>query len=446
MDKSKDSGDRYSGSVGLLDTVSTVLDLANFRKGSYPKILEDASSVLVSQNPRMVPAGFDLMALSGLEAMVRAESDSYARAVYVTDVHEAIAEHNASIPVMVNGLLNFGHDGYVTAFAYSQGSVGSAITIPRGTSRFQFEIMPYTFNLGRTGRRMTDGDNVFDEELLVKCDVYDAYDLALQMRPEVIVARMNNGSLKNLSSSDKSLEWVNINEVGDDERKVFLIDRFAEKGIGIKETSPLHSSLELVADSMFEKISSRYGHRAARIFGYNADNFRNFLVEAGKSPYLFWKINQMDRGSDLNSSVSPCGFMGSDHKFPEQQKRAVFCPNKAYVSFGSVMLEYGSEAAHVSLMGLGDLVTDLWVDPQLTDRQVRHETAKSVLRERNIESTGDFGSDVSLLRSLGVSPETFEKKLPLFDIVYDRRDGIGPDHPVQVRDEAGVLKYMVDRK
>ena len=66
-------------------------------------------------------------------------------------------------------------------------SSSPAITKPDDPG-FSFEFRPKAFDLGLTGRLLEDGKERYQERLAVECDIYDAYNLATDLRPKRIVA------------------------------------------------------------------------------------------------------------------------------------------------------------------------------------------------------------------------------------------------------------------
>lgn len=422
-----------------MDTHVTTIRLDDCRNGSYPACLDDAVSILLSQRENFIPAGLDGMAINVAEAQIRSAENSgdvIQAEILRREFVRGIEEYKTQIGAMIRGLYRFGHSGYTTAYMHSLDDAKGAVVIPE-MRNFQFEIFPYTFDWGFTGRVLTDGKDDFHERLNVECSIYDAYDLATYMNPKSVFARMQDGTFKLLRKGHddacETIDWT-IDEhvfLGLDGRS----DRF----------NVLEPGLQVRHSDEWKRITSNYSDRPLMIFGYDG-NLLELSRDLSDSPYLYWRIGLVKNSTgDPNTPLRSCGHFGSERKWPEQRKRFTLSVNHADVYFDDFSLHFSHEAAYNSLMSLGDMVADIWIDPMLSHSEEMHDRIDVFLRKHGEEATGDLETDLQRFYELGPTQEDAQGQIPKWDIIYDRRAGITPQNPVKVRSDETALQYAVDR-
>lgn len=60
---------------------------------------------------------------------------------------------------------------------------------------YDIEIWPRTFNLGKTGRLYLEGKRVHEERLMMDMDIYDAFNFARRLYPDLIAVHTSSGNV-----------------------------------------------------------------------------------------------------------------------------------------------------------------------------------------------------------------------------------------------------------
>ncbi|PLW80037.1 hypothetical protein C0585_05095 [Candidatus Woesearchaeota archaeon] len=422
---------------------STTLKPDDYRKGSYPIGLDDAASILVSQMGDAIPISADVMGPAILEKQIidqRRKGNELHSKVLENDYVKLIESYRTQINSMMFGLQRNGYSGYNTFYMLSQ-NPESSIVVPKERN-FQFEIFPHSFDLGLTGRVLTDGKDDFLEDLNVECSIYDAYDLASMIGSKSLFARMKDGTVRLLKTDRNSVgEHKKINNC--DERKNITFD----KGIlRVGKETVLDSGISLKKSDGWKELMEKYKPSASLVFGYEGGKIHEFLDEATKSPYLFWRIASLKSCTSTNSCIAylESGF-DMAQKYPEQKDRFVIGPSHSTLYLDNFSLYYSPEAVYNSLMGIKDLVTDIWIDPLLSDREIWHAKFQNALIKAGRIPEDDFDKDGDAYFKLGRDGSELEESIPKWDIIYDRRAGIEFPNVVKVRSDEIALKYAVNR-
>ena len=332
-----------------MESKATTLNLDEYRKGYYPSCLDDAVSIIVSQERNSLGFGTDIGMFFQYEDAIKAceeKGDFYQARLLEQKATKFIDEEIINIDKRLLGMQNFGViSGYIAAFTHASKLQKNKASIAKPElESAQFEIFPHTFNLGYTGRLLTDGTNTFNEELHVNCSIYDAFDLAKNLTSKSILARMKDGSLKLLKKgSDRVGDYKTIKTIEDEVTIIFSEMKGWRITPKILENQ---NGLRAIASNEWKKISEKYDEERSFMFG--TEHRYMEVIEAGlDSNYLFWKIA-------INSKRNPCiasmqRFMG-EHKFPEEKNRYQILYNNAEINFGNVRIQF--DRAHLTIQFL----------------------------------------------------------------------------------------------
>lgn len=390
----------------------TVLkDVAN-KSGEYPVALQDAVELLVQEQPNLVPlymyGGTHTFGqrINELEARVKAaERISEAEGnIEARRMRHAIDSFRGKIKKMVEGMTEYNSD-FVFGVLWSDDLISSQPSISKPEDpQFSFRFRPKTFSLGLTGRLLRDGDGrTFAENLSLDCDIYDAYHLALELRPQKVVAIDSHGKQTVVYEADK--EIGRLAALGKPHGRVSYV--FSEDQLErMRHLDNLQvlptGGLNVVFSDFWEQVK-RYEH-SAMLFGHQYANIDEFLAMVTLTdPHFIWRYSATDRS--LNTPLIDCqrhyGLKNEAREMPENKNRLQFMPSKANLFFDRTSLWFDKATGVQALTSLGDVVTDIWFEP--------------------LGRNWDKG----------------------WVIVYDKRRGITPDREVYAPSNAEMERYHV---
>jgi len=394
-----------------LPTHRTELRDVGFRSIEYPIALRDAVSLLIEERQNFVPIympgkNMNLLDARVIEAESRDNVDAEleGRAATLT-----INSFRGQIIDMLKGMKEWGTFAYVQGISLSRDLATSNPTITKPEDpRFSFKFRPKTFDLGLTGRLLEDArGNRFQESLSLDCSIYDAFDLALELSPQRIVAVDAQGKHIVVYEDDKYIGRVEAVQNQNGRLHYVFTQNQLDK---IKRQISWEGSvqvlptggLNVVFNDFFEK--TRKYDRGAILFGHEYTNVREFLSKVTASDkHLIWRVCANDRSE--NTPLIDCeeyfGLRNDAREMPENRNRLLYMPNKLFVDFGRGGLFFDRAASVHALTSLCDVVTDIWVEPF------------------------DRGYDGG------------------WDIVYDKMRRITPDRPVPVITNEDMKAYYV---
>lgn len=386
----------------------TLRDVEN-NSGEYQVALRDAVSLLVEEQKNFVPIYMPGGVVNALEAAVldaqRKGTVEEIDARLKTD--QVINTFRSNLNKIARYMGDEWGDDYGKCIFLSNDVYSSnpAITKPED-SIFNFELRPKTFDLGLTGRLLEDEKGTrFQERLKIKCDIYDAYNLAVDLCPARIIAVDSKGNQTVVYEDHKEVgekEIVQKEERGETIRYVFNED---QKYHWNCDTEVLPTDgLKVVFSDFYEKIKK---YNRAMIFGHKYSDMKEFLGMARVlDQHLIWDIcAYFIQGGDPNTPLHDCereyGLKNKAAELPYHKNRLQLIPGNAHLYFGQFSLHFDHATAIQSLMSLDDIVTDIWMEP--------------------VDRRWDSG----------------------WDIVYDRRRHITPGKPVAVTCIADYERYSV---
>lgn len=399
----------------VLKTHVTSLEDVLPKSGTYPVALRDAGSLLVEEQPDLVPIYMDGISISVWEAEIKdIEDDDKMKEIAQRKAKQSIDSVRGNINEIVHGMVRYGDLGYPYLIMVSADldSPNPAMSYP-DFRPFSFEIKPKTFELGLTGRLLEDAQGQrFSETLAVSMDIYDAYSFVLDLRPKRVIAVKQDGKGVVVYEHSKMVgkqearhfPWKATTYLMDDEAFERCVLRPDEK-----EVLP-SGGLRVVHPDFYERIR-KYGD-VSILFGHKFRNIAEFLSYATSTDdYLIWKICHCN-GQDLNSPLVDAGpyygeYMGNPRH--ENTNRLHFIPDKAMLWFNGLCIFFDRPEGIQALTSLGDVVRDIWIDAS----RFRFDKSKF------------FPQDCG------------------WDIVHDKSRGITPEKPVNVRTDKDYQKYPV---
>lgn len=390
----------------------TILRDVAHKSGEYPAALEDAVELLVQEQHDLIPIymyggthsfGARINALERKVETAERRSEAEGRIERIR-MRNAIDDFRGKVERMIVGMTEW-DTVFIYGVLWSDDilSSESAISKPEDP-RFSFRFKPKTFDLGLTGRLLKDANGTtFAENLRLECDIYDAYHLALDLKPKRIVAVDSKGKQTVVYEDYKEVGEVTKIQRPSNEVNYFFSQDQIERWWTLEHAQVLPTNGLSVAFSDFWEQVKKYDGRAM-LFGHQYPNINEFLSMATLfNNHFIWRYCTTDRSE--NTPLIDCelawGLRNQVREMPENKNRLLFMPNKAILYFGRVSLYFDKAVGVQALTSLGDMVRDIWFDP--VDR----------------DST------------LG------------WDIVYDRARGITPNKVVPVNTIEEMARYPV---
>lgn len=333
--------------------------------GEYPVALRNAKSILMQERDNFMPIYMPAPAINELEARIeRAKQLHMIKDGGVTDLAEqAIREFKGGASQMISGMIEWGPERFVYGILLSNNiySSDSAVGIPKNPT-YSFEFKPKTFRLGLTGRYLLDENRrVHEEALLLPTTIYDAYEMAVSLSPARVVAVDSAGNEEVVYDNDRAVERIERFE-GSSRRLAYAL------GPDVRE----HENPEILPTGGMEirytefwlSIRNRDTHSA--LFGHKYDGLKEFLsAVTAVDNHLIWRIAKLDAlAKNPNSCLADLAAMypNSLDANPEIVNRLQFRPFFAKANLGGVVLYFDESSAYNSLMNLGDIVRDVWLD------------------------------------------------------------------------------------
>ena len=372
------------------------------KSGEYPSILADATTILVEEQSDLIPIYMDGMAVHYMEAMIESKKDDPEMQKAESNKALYAIENFRNIRNMVNGMKRYGISGYPDMIRMTNDfdSNDPAVTDP-DLGPYRIQIKPKDFKLGLTGRLLEDENGEkYSETLAIGLDIYDAYDFARSISPQSIVALTGNGrdeivykDGKNAGKTEK-IEFKRNNGTFR-----FSVDRWSD-GEDVLDTG----GLRIVDSPFYEKIK-KYGGGTI-LFGHKYEDIDEFLSVVTKTDnHMIWKICKNEINNPNTALIDAGPYYGQYKGKPryENTDRLHFMPHKASIWFDGSMIIFDHQVGVQALMELGDSVSDVWIEPDILE----------------------------------------QKTVYGWDIIYDKRRGIGPDNPVRVAGDADYQKFSV---
>ncbi|HLD18890.1 MAG TPA: hypothetical protein VJB90_02680 [Candidatus Nanoarchaeia archaeon] len=333
--------------------------------GDYPVALKDAISVLVQERGNFIPIYMPAPAIDRLEVRIRrAEQLGMIKDGGVTDLAErAISEFKGDAHQMISGMIEWGPERFVYGILISNDiySSDSAVGIPRDPT-YSFEFKPKTFRLGLTGRYLLDDKRaVHEEALLLPTTIYDAYDMAISLSPARVVAVDSSGNEELVYENGQAVGRVERFE-GNPGRLVYALGDI-NREIENPQILPT-GGMEIMQTGFWLSIKDRDTHSA--LFGHKYDGLKEFLsAVTAADNHLIWRIAKLDAlAKNPNGCLADLAAMypNSLEANPEIVNRLMFRPSFAQLNLGDVALYFDGSSAYNSLMNLGNVVRDVWLD------------------------------------------------------------------------------------
>ncbi len=395
-----------------MELLVTTLQDVEHKSGQYPVALGNAASLLIEEQRNFVPIYMPGAAVNLLEAKVnaaRASEGEVGEVIESLNAGMAIHAFRGQVRRMTREMAQEWGSSYAIGFLLVNDALSSnpAITKPEDPL-FSFQFRPKTFVLGSTGRLLEDEiGRRYQERLLLKLDIYDAFNLATGLRPQRVIAVDNHGNQTVIHEDGKAIgNKERLDKPGG--RVMYVFDEARREEWGLEELQVLPTNgFRVVFSDFYEKIK-KY-ERGAILFGHRYSSAGEFLERARIiDQHLIWDIcaNFSTQYRGLDAPLIDCervyGIENSyGKKFPEHKNRLQLISNRVDLYFERVSLHFDRSTAIQALMSLGDIITDIWFEP--------------------VDRRWDQG----------------------WDIVYNKRMGITPDKPVAVIGTANIERYPV---
>lgn len=356
-----------------MNTHETVI--RNEPSGSFPKKLEEIEYLLVAEQPNFIPMYASGMSVGMLEATVKRArqcNDEQGEAA-AQEAREDIDIVRGDVEKLTSGLLREGNRDFIligTRFSHDRTSKDPAIS-PSPYDQFSFKIKPKRFNLGLTGRLLRDQKGtIFQERLSLEADIYEAYNLALDIMPLTIVGVDRQGR-----------EHV-VYENGENQGKETIFENKGAKIVhlhpenknqgprfpGLEEHVLLPEGFEIQDPQGWGELKGRY--RNCWLVGYQAENFPSFLTKSvQESEHIVWKIAQVafedrDPNTCMLDAESTFGLRNKVASWPYHRSRLCVFPNKVNIRVNNILIEFGQSEVYQALMTRGPSIRDIWMDPR----------------------------------------------------------------------------------
>jgi hypothetical protein len=388
---------------------TTVLENVIPTEAEYPEVLEKTTRLLIKEQPNLIPIYMDGSIVNCLESgVIQAEAfGPVHKKLEQIKAGQFIDNYRGDIRNLVDGMERYGSRSFPKLMVMTDDLSTPDPAIRKAKHpRFDFEIQPKQFRMGLTGRLLEDKDGQrFDEALHIGLNIYNAYDFARSISPEMIVAVTEDdegyivykenrplGRMTERKPAEKTLYVLN-----EDEKEHWHCDTTVLPTGGLRIVTPeFNKRIKRYIEDSFAPI--QFGHNFADI-----DEFfeRVMIID----DHLIWKICKNDRGPNTPlADAGPEYCRRNGEPWPHHVNRLHLMADKASLYFRDTSIHFDRSVALKALMELDDIVTDIWFGP--------------------IDREWDDG----------------------WDIVYDKSRGITPDSPVAVHNEADYRKHAVAKK
>ena len=371
------------------------------RRNYYPSALRDAAELLVEEQPNLVPVYLPHNMMNFIEAVcIDAERGGEEAGLRKLNAVREIDVTRGNLKQFLRGMKEYGTFNILEGMFLSRDfySDDPAISSP-DDPRFSFRLKPKQFDLGLTGRLLEDGSGKrFQERLVLEASIYDAFDLAETICPKRIVAVDRQGREIVVYENHKAIGKLGKSEKGKSRRDIWVFEESQANHWMCPVKVLQTGGLKVVNPDFYERIKRYDNGSFCLLFGHVHKNLRDFLFDVTeRDEHLLWDICLTDRSE--NTPLVDC--KSYEGNYAHGRNRLHLMPNKAVLDFGRCYLYFDESIAIQALMSLGDIVTDIWLNP--------------------LGRRWDAG----------------------WDIVYDKRRRIEPEKPVRVFCEADMERYPV---
>ncbi len=390
-----------------LKSHKTVLENLMPKSGEYPVDLREAKSILVEEQPNLIPVYMDLMYVNHLESRVidrLLDCDDAMTRIEKKKVENKIDKFRGDIRNFIYGMKNYGLSGFPDMITLTDdlNSSNPAVTNPENPN-YSFEIRPKEFRLGLTGRILEDGKGQrYNESLFVALDIYDAFDFARSISPNKVFALMPDGKERLVYENKRYVIGKTEKLEVPSQKKTYVMSEH-RKLDWLCETEVLPTNgLKVVFHEFYEEIK-KY-ENGTFLFGHKFKGIDEFLSYATLlDNHLIWKICKSEINNPNNALIDAEPYYGKYGGNPRYENigRLHFMPDRANLGFNGTTISFDKETGIKALMDLGDIVRDLWIGPSAVGQKDG------------------------------------------WDIVFDRTRKITPNNPVHVKNNVGYQKYPV---
>lgn len=357
-----------------MELLTTVLNEYEHKSGKYPVGLDRFATLLVEEQRDFVPIYMPGATVNLLE-------DRVMRArMREGEVGEVIESLNAAMETQAfrgqaRRMLREMAIKYESAYAYAAllsndiTSSNPAVAKP-DDPQFSFRFSPKKFNLGLTGRLLADEvGKRYKENLEVKFDIFDAFNLAASLSPRRIIGVDNHGNetviheggrviIGETAFSDKAVGGGVEYYLNEDQLRI-------NGGFSYRESQVLSTNGLRIVFSDFYNSVQRY--ERAILFGHKYSTGEEFLNMATVlDQHLIWDICAVASPRCLAMDASLIDlervYGGQVQGCPEYKNRMQIRGGLT-MHLGRDALHFDRSAVFQALQDLDDVITDIWLEP-----------------------------------------------------------------------------------
>ncbi len=253
----------------------------------YPLALREAKSILVEEQPNLIPIYMNGEDINFLEARVKdaVQQEKEVLAEYEKMMaRKEIDDFRGKVGNFVYGMKTYGLSGIPDMMVLTDdlNSPNPAVTKPNNPD-FSFEIKPKDFRLGLTGRLLEDENGQrHDEDLYIGLDIYDAFNFAKSISPKRVFALTEDDKEILVYERDKynigKIEELDIQR----EKKHFVMSEDRRKKWICKTEVLPTGGLKVISSDFYDRIKNY--EQGTFIFGHNYNSIKEFLNAALVKP------------------------------------------------------------------------------------------------------------------------------------------------------------------
>lgn len=222
-----------------MELLTTTLKDVDYKSREYPVALGTTASLLVAEQRKLVPPYMPGATINQLEARVRdarIKEGEVGEVIESLDAGMRIQAFRGSVRRMVRGMALEWELPYAYGVLLSADVLSSSPAIGKPQDpQFSFELRAKIFNLGLTGRLLEDEiGRRHQERLDLGCDIYDAFNLAVELHPQRVVAVDNHGNQTVVYEGGEAIgKKETLDKPG--ERVIYVFDEARREEWGLEE-------------------------------------------------------------------------------------------------------------------------------------------------------------------------------------------------------------------